>query len=126
MLAPGLDHTSVYEAPVFSPLSETSQEDEENSFTSDDDKLERPLAIETEHTIVTSQHDEHSLPYGYKLVGDNVDKNVKPSLQRYEMRSQSLHQFHSFAVRDRVPIARGIITLFTSTFCFCYCSNSHS
>ena len=94
----------MYEAPVFSPLSETSQADEENSFTSDDDKLERPLAIATEHTIVTSQEDEHSLPYGYKLVGDNVDKNVKPSLQRYEMRSQSLHHFHSFAVRDRVPI----------------------
>ena len=42
--------------------------------------------------------------YGYKLVGDNVDKNVKPSLQRFEMRSQSLHYFHSFAVRDCVPI----------------------
>ena len=83
--------TILYEAPVFSALSETSQADEENSCcTSDDDKLERPLAIETEHAIVTSQQDEHSLSYGYKLVRDNVDKNVNPSLQCYEMRSHNL------------------------------------
>lgn len=43
--------------------------------------------------------------YGYKLVGDNVDKNVKPSLQRFEKRGQSLHHFHSFGVRDRIPAA---------------------
>lgn len=43
--------------------------------------------------------------YGYKLVGDNVDKNVKPSLQRFEKQGQSLHHFHSFGVRDRIPAA---------------------
>lgn len=42
--------------------------------------------------------------YGYKFVGDNVDKNVKPTFQRYENRGQSLHHFHGYAVRDRVNL----------------------
>ena len=40
--------------------------------------------------------------FGYKFVGDNIDKNVKPSLQRHELRDQSLHYFHGYAVWDRV------------------------
>ena len=42
--------------------------------------------------------------FGYKFVGDNIDKNVKPSLQRQELRRQSLHYFHGCAVRDRVDL----------------------
>jgi hypothetical protein len=42
---------------------------------------------------------------GFKGVGDNVDENVKPSRQRYEIRSQSIHNFHSYVVKDRVPIS---------------------
>ncbi len=44
--------------------------------------------------------------YCYKIVGDNVDKNVKPSLQRHEMKGQSLHHFHCYGVKDRVPASR--------------------
>ena len=44
--------------------------------------------------------------FGYKFVGDNVDKNVKPSRQRHELRGQSLHYFHGYAVRDRVDLSR--------------------
>ena len=41
---------------------------------------------------------------GFKIVGDNVDKIVKASFQRHEIKSQSLHaSFHCYAVRDRVP-----------------------
>ena len=42
---------------------------------------------------------------GYKFVGDNIDKNVKPSFQRNELRGMSLHHFHGFAVRDRVNLS---------------------
>ena len=42
---------------------------------------------------------------GYKFVGDNIDKNIKPRFQRYENRGQSLHYFHGYAVRDRVDLA---------------------
>lgn len=44
--------------------------------------------------------------FGYKFVGDNIDKNVKPSLQRHELRGQSLHYFHGYAVRDRVDLSK--------------------
>ena len=42
---------------------------------------------------------------GYKVVGDNVDKNVKPRFQRQEQKGQSLHYFHGFAVKDRVDLS---------------------
>ena len=43
---------------------------------------------------------------GFKFVGDNIDKNVKPRFQRYENKGQSLHYFHGYAVRDRVDVSK--------------------
>lgn len=43
--------------------------------------------------------------HAFKLVGDNVDRNVKPSRQRHEIENQSLHHFHIYGVKDRVPTA---------------------
>ena len=41
--------------------------------------------------------------YGYKFVGDNVDKNIKPTFQREEHHTvNSLHHFHGYAICDRV------------------------
>ena len=45
------------------------------------------------------------MSFGYKFVGDNIDKNVKPFLQCHELRGQSLHHFHGYAVRDRVDLS---------------------
>ena len=42
--------------------------------------------------------------FGYKFVGYNIDKNVKPSLQCHDYRGLSLHCFHGYAVRDRVDL----------------------
>ncbi len=42
---------------------------------------------------------------GFKIVGDNIDKNVRPSHQRLDRQTQSLHHFHSFAVRDRINMS---------------------
>ena len=39
---------------------------------------------------------------GFKLVGDNVDKNIRPSLQRFHNKTNSLHYFHYYAVLDRL------------------------
>ena len=41
----------------------------------------------------------------YKLVGDNVDKNVHPSFQRGESATRSLHYFHTYAVFDRINLS---------------------
>jgi len=38
-------------------------------------------------------------------VGDNIDKNVKPRDMRAEHQTQSLHYFHSFAVKDRIDFS---------------------
>ena len=41
---------------------------------------------------------------GFKIVGDNIDKTVRPRHQTLENRTQSLHYFHSYAVKDRIDI----------------------
>ncbi|KAL5506330.1 hypothetical protein EMCRGX_G007948 [Ephydatia muelleri] len=40
--------------------------------------------------------------YGFRLVGDNVDKNVKPRDMRLNRQTTSLHYFHTYAVKDRI------------------------
>ena len=42
---------------------------------------------------------------GFKLVGDNVDKNVRASYQRIGHSTQSLHYFHAYAALDRVDFS---------------------
>lgn len=41
----------------------------------------------------------------YRLVGDNLDKNVKPREMRVDHQTLSLHFFHSYAIPDRVDIS---------------------
>ena len=40
--------------------------------------------------------------HGFKFVGDNIDKNIRPTFQRHHIQGQSLHYFHGLAVQDRV------------------------
>ena len=42
---------------------------------------------------------------GYKFVGDNIDKNIKPRFQRHDNKGQSLHYYHGYAVRDRLDLS---------------------
>lgn len=44
--------------------------------------------------------------FGYKVVGDNVDKKVKPRYMRSDNQSKDLHYFHLYALRDRVDLSR--------------------
>ena len=41
----------------------------------------------------------------FKIVGDNVDKNVKKRYLRVDQQNASLHFFHAFAVRDRIDFS---------------------
>ena len=56
---------------------------------------------------VTTQHWENTThPWaGYKIVGDNVDKNIRPSFQRTERQTKSLHYFHACAAKDRIDFS---------------------
>lgn len=46
-----------------------------------------------------------SLNAGYKIVFDNIDKNVKPRYMRSEHQTRSLHYVQSYAVKDRVDFS---------------------
>ena len=51
----------------------------------------------------TNPNDEEDLEwFGFKLVGDNIDKNVKPRDIRFSNQTTSLHYFHVYAVKDRI------------------------
>ena len=41
----------------------------------------------------------------YKLLGDNIDKKVKPTDMRADHQSKSLHYFNMYAVQDRVDLS---------------------
>ena len=43
--------------------------------------------------------------YGFKLVGDNLDKTINPRIMRSDHQRSSLHYFHCFAVRDRINLS---------------------
>ena len=64
------------------------------------------LLLLSQSTSEPAPQRDANMWFGYKFVGDNIDKNVKPSLQRHELRGQSLHHFHGYAVRDRVDLSR--------------------
>ena len=42
---------------------------------------------------------------GYKLVGDNIDKNVNPCYARKGNKTLSMHCYHAYAVRGRIDIS---------------------
>ena len=42
--------------------------------------------------------------YGYKLVGDDLDRNIKPRYMRMTNQTKSKHYFNSYAVKDRVNL----------------------
>ena len=37
---------------------------------------------------------------GFKIVGDNIDRNYHPSFQRHSNSTNSMHAFHMYAVQD--------------------------
>ena len=92
---PGKDNDEVLSMKDFS--SDGTSE----SSTAQQLQFEQSTAVEQQEESSGAQGSF----YAYRLVGDNVDKNVRPSLQRDENRGQSLHHFHAYGVKDRVPTA---------------------
>ena len=41
----------------------------------------------------------------YKMVGDNLDKNVQPHDMRVDIQVRSYHFFHTYAVKDRIDLS---------------------
>lgn len=68
-----------------------------DDFNMDTSTLE-PMADETEVPDL-------SVTAGYKIVFDNVDKNVKPRYMRSDSQTRSLHCVHCYGVKDRVDFS---------------------
>ena len=56
------------------------------------------MELDSEH-ILPEHHVEW---FGYKFVGDNLDQNTRASHQRPGLPNQSMHNFHGYALRDRI------------------------
>lgn len=71
-----------------------------------------PSTIPTDVTLTESSSEFDTEEYlgspslkTYKLVGDNIDKNIRPREMRSDHQTKSLHYFHTYGVRDRVDIS---------------------
>jgi len=67
-----------------------------------------PLCIDTTQTMRTTQKGQESAPLncrGFVIVGDNLDKNFRPSHQREDRQIKSLCIFHSYAVKNCVDVS---------------------
>lgn len=84
------DHDSVLTAPEYSPVVSMSSL-ESTSTMSPDEAVDIPQVV---------QQSSCTMPT-FKLVGDNIDKTVKPRQMRVDSQAQSLHYFHTYAVKDR-------------------------
>ena len=63
------------------------------------------LIVDTNVPEVTELSNITTSWAGFKIVGDNIDKNFRPSAQRYDNKTKSLHWFHYFAVKDWINFA---------------------
>ena len=107
------------ELPTVEELSATTEElptttaEISSSKDAGSSAAEMPAAVTMEsQTNIHSIHQPDMLSQeqlehwsGYKLVGDNIDKNFRRSFQRHDKKTISMHAFHMYAVKDRVDFS---------------------
>lgn len=68
--------------------------------------IDTPTIAPTNEVVHASSSVITPQSFSFKLVGDNIDKGVKPRFIRAEkFANRSLHYFHSFAVLNRVDFS---------------------
>lgn len=102
-------------APPFSPISELGDEEASGDSTSEASDTEQsgdesrpelsPEPLPSDIPAHSSQSGLLENWHGYKLVGDNIDKDVRASYQRLHHTTQSFHYFHAYAMLDRVDFS---------------------
>ena len=98
-------------APPYSPIggSESTSVTSEMACTTEEESESESTIVEASGTImedganVTMEESRNSW-CGFKLVGDNIDKNVRPTHQCLDHQTKSLHYFHAYAVVDRIDL----------------------
>ena len=95
-------------SPVVSDVSVHANSDEDlNEIDDDDDKTIPP---DTDNVVFEAPSTETEflvMPIwpGFKLVIDNVDKNIRPTFQRIDRQTQSVHYCHTIAIQDRIDLS---------------------
>ena len=103
------DETSTC-APPYSPIMSdvtdcTNSDDNFDEFDYDEtvptesDNVLFATPVEVENTTM-------SMWPGFKLVIDNVNKNIRPTFQRIDRQTQSLHYCHTIAIKDRIDLSK--------------------
>jgi hypothetical protein len=94
--------------PDFSILACDGLSSEETNVQSSQSQLtnleDRGVGQPTSSAIRISAHHYHPRP-GYKVVIDNIDKNVKPRDMRIDSQTKSLHYVQLYGVKDRVDFS---------------------
>ena len=86
---------------VMEDVREVQQDDETDEGLSTNQSIER-----VECSTGTNVDDVVKPKWrGYKIVGDNIDKNFRRSFQRVDYQTRSFHYFHSYGVIDRVDFS---------------------
>ena len=72
------------------------------SLISEISRLSTPPPLATQQDNAESSL---STWHGFKVVGDNVDKTIKPRHMREDRQTKSVHYFQIYAVKDRVNLS---------------------
>ena len=103
------DSESDCEAPPYSPVTsdfESSSEDEvetEDEIVDHEGKQAEEVDQQTSHSQEEPMEDD-TTNVTYSIVGDNIDKSIRPRYMRVDTGNQLLHYFHYFAALDRVDV----------------------
>ena len=95
-------------APTYSPISSIESTSAISEEVATDEDSETESALEETNGIEAQRRsggESGGNWCGFKLVGDNIDKNIRPSYQRSDLQTKSLHHFHAYAVLDRVDLS---------------------
>jgi len=101
-------HPPYSPVPIMSQEHQSYMEEQELECSNSlcfEDVLHSPVHPPYSPLPITSQEEsEHvNSTFGFKLVGDNVDKDVKPRHMRINHQTKSLHYFNVLAIQDRIP-----------------------
>ena len=86
-----------------STTSDSSSSNSSDNSSSYDGSLSVSQSCEKEADV--NIREPLSLNAGYKIVFDNIDKNVNPRYMRSDYQTRSLHYVQSFAVKDRIAFS---------------------
>ena len=92
------DQENVWEAEICDSDAEICDIESHPTDCTELHSSEATEVTDTESTVISAWN-------GFKLVGDNIDKNLRPSFQRLNKQTVSLHYFHTYAVADRIDFS---------------------